>query len=66
MIATMVIGAITLAVILPAYEIFIHKRGKQPYLPIHLFKNISMHPDISSEVLAVANVFATQDSCLQQ
>ncbi|KXT16599.1 hypothetical protein AC579_6654 [Pseudocercospora musae] len=39
-IATMVIGAITLAVILPAYEIFIHKRGKQPYLPIHLFKNI--------------------------
>ncbi|CAK3897879.1 MFS general substrate transporter [Lecanosticta acicola] len=38
-IATMVIGGVTLAGILPAYEIWITKRGKQSYLPIHLFKN---------------------------
>ena len=36
----MVIGGITLFGILPAYEIFVSKRGKEPYLPLHLFKNI--------------------------
>lgn len=36
----MVIGGVTLFGILPAYEIFVKKRGKEPYLPLHLFKNI--------------------------
>ncbi|KAK4580435.1 hypothetical protein LTR86_000638 [Recurvomyces mirabilis] len=39
-IATMAIGGLTLIAALPAYEIWIHKRGKEPYLPLHLFKNI--------------------------
>lgn len=39
-IATMVVGGITLFGILPAYEIWISKRGKEPYLPLHLFANI--------------------------
>ncbi|KAK4952209.1 hypothetical protein LTR10_010131 [Elasticomyces elasticus] len=39
-IATMVIGAVTLFGILPAYEIWISKKGRDTYLPIHLFKNI--------------------------
>ncbi|KAF2174164.1 hypothetical protein M409DRAFT_49030 [Zasmidium cellare ATCC 36951] len=39
-IATMVIGGVTLFGLLPAYEIFVSKRGKEPYLPLHLFKNI--------------------------
>ena len=26
--------------LLPAYEIFIHKKGRETYLPLHLFKNI--------------------------
>lgn len=36
----MVIGGITLFGILPAYEIWVSKRGKEPYLPLHLFTNI--------------------------
>lgn len=36
----MVVGGVTLFGILPAYEIWVHKRGKEPYLPLHLFKNI--------------------------
>jgi hypothetical protein len=36
----MVVGGLTLFAILPAYEIFVQKRGKQTYLPLHLFKNI--------------------------
>ena len=36
----MIVGALTLFVILPIYEIFISKRGKETYLPLHLFKNI--------------------------
>ncbi|KAK3111051.1 hypothetical protein LTR53_014067 [Teratosphaeriaceae sp. CCFEE 6253] len=39
-IATMVIGAVTLFAVLPAYEIFIAKKGRDTYLPLHLFKNI--------------------------
>ncbi|KAF7187758.1 Trichothecene efflux pump TRI12 [Pseudocercospora fuligena] len=39
-IATCVVGGVTLFGILPAYEIFIKKRGKEPYLPLHLFTNI--------------------------
>ena len=39
-ITTMVVGGVTLFGILPAYEIWVHKRGKEPYLPLHLFKNI--------------------------
>jgi hypothetical protein len=39
-IATMIVGFVTLFGILPAYEIFIHKRGRDTYLPLHLFKNI--------------------------
>lgn len=39
-IATMVVGGITLFGILPVYEIWISKRGKEPYLPLHLFTNI--------------------------
>ncbi|TKA78630.1 hypothetical protein B0A55_02676 [Friedmanniomyces simplex] len=39
-IATMVVGGITLFGILPAYEIFISKKGRDTYLPLHLFKNI--------------------------
>ncbi|KAK4498863.1 hypothetical protein PRZ48_009373 [Zasmidium cellare] len=39
-IATMVVGGVTLFFILPAYEIFLSKRGKEPYLPLHLFKNM--------------------------
>ena len=38
----MVIGAVCLFGVLPAYEIFISKRGKEPYLPLHLFKNIRL------------------------
>lgn len=36
----MLVGFLTLFAILPAYEIFIHKRGRETYLPLHLFKNI--------------------------
>jgi hypothetical protein len=36
----MIVGALTLFAILPAYEIFISKRGRETYLPLHLFKNI--------------------------
>ena len=36
----MVVGGVTLFGLLPAYEIFVSKRGKEPYLPLHLFKNI--------------------------
>ncbi len=36
----MVVGGVTLVGILPAYEIFISKRGRETYLPLHLFKNI--------------------------
>lgn len=36
----MAIGGITLFGILPGYEIFISKRGRETYLPLHLFKNI--------------------------
>lgn len=36
----MVVGFLTLFAILPAYEIWIHKRGKETYLPLHLFRNI--------------------------
>lgn len=39
-IATMVVGGVTLFGILPAYEIWVSKRGKEPYLPLHLFKNV--------------------------
>lgn len=39
-IATTVIGGVTLFGVLPAYEIFISKKGREPYLPLHLFKNI--------------------------
>jgi hypothetical protein len=39
-ITTMAIGGIVLFFILPAYEIWISKKGREPYLPIHLFKNI--------------------------
>jgi hypothetical protein len=36
----MVVGGVTLFGILPAYEIWVSKRGKEPYLPLHLFTNI--------------------------
>lgn len=36
----MIVGVVTLFGILPAYEIFISKRGRDTYLPLHLFKNI--------------------------
>lgn len=36
----MIVGALTLFVILPCYEIFISKKGKETYLPLHLFKNV--------------------------
>lgn len=39
-IATMAVGGTTIFFILPAYEIFIHKKGRSTYLPLHLFKNI--------------------------
>lgn len=39
-IATTVIGGVTLFFVLPAYEIFISKKGRDPYLPLHLFKNL--------------------------
>lgn len=39
-ISTMAIGGVVLFFILPAYEIWISKKGREPYLPIHLFKNI--------------------------
>ncbi|OAG06772.1 MFS general substrate transporter [Paraphaeosphaeria sporulosa] len=39
-IATMAVGGSTLFFVLPAYEIFIHKKGRSTYLPLHLFKNI--------------------------
>lgn len=39
-IATMVVGGVTLFGVLPAYEIWVRKRGKEPYLPLHLFTNI--------------------------
>lgn len=38
--ATIVVGGVTLFGLLPAYEIWVHKRGKETYLPLHLFKNI--------------------------
>ncbi|KAK3679250.1 hypothetical protein LTR78_000811 [Recurvomyces mirabilis] len=38
--ATTVIGGITLFVALPIWELFVKKRGKEPYLPLHLFKNV--------------------------
>lgn len=36
----MVIGGVVLFFILPAYEIWISRKGREPYLPIHLFTNI--------------------------
>ena len=36
----MVVGGVTLFGVLPAYESWISKRGKEPYLPLHLFANI--------------------------
>lgn len=36
----MVVGGVTLFGILPAYEIWVSNRGKETYLPLHLFKNI--------------------------
>jgi hypothetical protein len=38
--ATTVIGGVTLFIFLPAWEILVQRRGKEPYLPLHLFKNI--------------------------
>ncbi|KAK3111761.1 hypothetical protein LTR53_012665 [Teratosphaeriaceae sp. CCFEE 6253] len=38
-ISTTVLGAITLFVALPLWKLFVKKRGKEPYLPLHLFKN---------------------------
>jgi hypothetical protein len=38
--ATTIIGAVTLFVFLPAWELLVKKRGKEPYLPLHLFTNI--------------------------
>lgn len=34
------VGGLTLFGVLPAYEIWLSKRGKEPYLPLHLFTNI--------------------------
>lgn len=39
-ISMMVVGGVTLFGLLPLYEIFISKRGRDTYLPLHLFKNI--------------------------
>lgn len=36
----MIVGGLTLIAFLPAYEMWITKRGKESYLPLHLFKNI--------------------------
>ena len=36
----MVIGGVVLFGVLPAYEIWVSRRGKEPYLPLHLFTNI--------------------------
>jgi hypothetical protein len=36
----MAIGGVVLFFILPIYEVWISKKGREPYLPIHLFKNI--------------------------
>ena len=36
----MVVGGVTLFGVLPAYEIWVSKGGKEPYLPLHLFRNI--------------------------
>lgn len=36
----MAIGGIVLFFILPVYEVWISKKGKEPYLPIHLFTNV--------------------------
>lgn len=36
----MAIGGIVLFFVLPAYEIWINKKGREPYLPIHLFTNV--------------------------
>lgn len=38
--STTILGAVLLFVILPVWEIFIMKRGKEPYLPLHLFTNV--------------------------
>ncbi|KAF2112623.1 fungal trichothecene efflux pump [Lophiotrema nucula] len=39
-VTTMVVGGVVLFGVLPAYEIWVSRRGKEPYLPLHLFKNI--------------------------
>lgn len=39
-VATLIVGGLTLFVILPAYEIWVSRRGKETYLPLHLFTNI--------------------------
>lgn len=36
----MAIGGVVLFFVLPAYEIWIARKGREPYLPVHLFTNI--------------------------
>lgn len=39
-IITIVLGGLSLFFIAPLYEVWVSRRGKEPYLPIHLFKNM--------------------------
>lgn len=38
--ATTIIGGVLLVFVLPLYELWVMKRGAEPYLPLHLFKNL--------------------------
>ena len=39
-IITLVLGSVSLFLIAPLYEVSVSRKGKEPYLPIHLFKNM--------------------------
>ena len=39
-IITLVLGSFSLFLIAPLYEVSVSRKGKEPYLPIHLFKNM--------------------------
>lgn len=58
--ATTIIGGITLFIALPVWEIFVQRRGKEPYLPLHLFCNIRYMAAATNNGLAAGVYYGEQ------